>query len=134
MIFGFFLPQGLSDLLYHRVWLLRKASMSLSCLVTAYFACAFVDYNRVNHRLLEDIHRQNAELRRRMEDVQVATRARGHVGASGDDEEDGVARGGAMPLVSGVHALDRPSSGYESGLVSICIETRICFKKSLRFF
>eukprot|EP00096_Caligus_rogercresseyi_P011364 TRINITY_DN4448_c0_g1_i1.p1 TRINITY_DN4448_c0_g1~~TRINITY_DN4448_c0_g1_i1.p1 ORF type:complete len:545 (+),score=157.85 TRINITY_DN4448_c0_g1_i1:174-1808(+) len=57
----------LSTRLYERVWNVRKVC-SLLCLLTLfYFALKFKDYNKINNKLLEDIQKQNLELRQLME-------------------------------------------------------------------
>ena len=54
----------LQTLLHTRIWMARKFCILLSCLVLAYKAFTFQDYNRINYQLLQDIKNQNAELKK----------------------------------------------------------------------
>lgn len=65
------LIEDLPERIYARIWLLRQLSMLVCLCITGYTAYKFVDYNKVNNRLLEDIRKQNAELKQRMELMQV---------------------------------------------------------------
>lgn len=64
----------LPETLYYRIWLVRKASLGSCVAVTVYMAFTFVDYNKVNNQLLLDIRAQNAELKKKMELVQVSSK------------------------------------------------------------
>ena len=52
-------PQAL---LHFRIWIARKLALFLSFLVLLYKALTFKDYNKINFSLLQDIHKQNADL------------------------------------------------------------------------
>ena len=54
----------LQALLHSRIWAARKCAIFVSCLVLAYKAFTFQDYNRINFQLLQDIKNQNAELKK----------------------------------------------------------------------
>merc|ERR1719229_1955751 len=63
-----------SEALYVRVWLARKVSVLLCVCVSGYFAYSFIDYNKANHRLLEDIRQQNVDLKHKMELMQLSNK------------------------------------------------------------
>jgi hypothetical protein len=64
------MSEDLPETIYERIW-----SVFACFCVTGFFAYSFVDYNKVNNRLLEDIRRQNADLKQKMEVMQVSNRA-----------------------------------------------------------
>ena len=47
-----------SEALYLRIWLARKVSVLVCVGISSCFAFTFIDYNKANHRLLEDIRQQ----------------------------------------------------------------------------
>ena len=49
----------------------RHSSLALSVLLLVVTALRYKDYTLLNNSLLEDIRRQNMEMRRTMEDLQV---------------------------------------------------------------
>ena len=57
-------PQAL---LHSRIWIARKIALMCSCLVLAYVALTFKDYNIINYQLLQDIRKQNADLCKAMQ-------------------------------------------------------------------
>ena len=63
-----------SEALYIRIWLARKVSVLVCVCVSGYFAFTFIDYNKANHRLLEDIRQQNVDLKQKMELMQLANK------------------------------------------------------------
>ena len=63
-----------SEALYVRIWLARKVSVLLCVCVSGYFAYSFIDYNKANHRLLEDIRQQNVDLKHKMELMQLSNK------------------------------------------------------------
>ncbi len=65
----------LPETIYFRMWLCRKLTLTACFLVTGYFAYTFVDYDKVNNKLLEDIYRQNADLKHKMEMVQLTSKS-----------------------------------------------------------
>jgi len=54
---------------------LRKTALATCIVVVTYICYHYVDYQKVNNRLLEDIHRQNADLKRKMELVQLSSKS-----------------------------------------------------------
>ena len=64
----------LPETLHYRIWIIRKLSIFLCFCVSGFIAYNFVDYNRVNNKLLEDIRKQNADLKMKMEMMQVDNR------------------------------------------------------------
>lgn len=66
--------EDLPETIYHRIWLIRKTSIFACFCVTGYIAVKYVDYNRVNNKLLEDIRKQNADLKMKMEAMQVMSK------------------------------------------------------------
>jgi hypothetical protein len=67
---------NLSEMVNDRVWLARQAAIGLALLVLGIIAWRFKDYNKINNALLEDIKKQNLELRSSMESFQVGVRPR----------------------------------------------------------
>ena len=53
---------SIQTLLHYRIWTARKCSIIVSCIVLAFKAFTFQDYNKINFELLQDIKKQNAEL------------------------------------------------------------------------
>lgn len=66
--------EDLPETIYFRIWLMRKLAVFLCVCLTGYVAVNYVDYNKVNNKILEDIRRQNADLKQKMETFQVANR------------------------------------------------------------
>ena len=54
--------KSIQSLLHYRIWTARKCSIVCACIVLAFKAFTFQDYNRINFQLLQDIKKQNAEL------------------------------------------------------------------------
>ena len=54
-----------------RIWLVRNMAIAISVIVLTFMAVRFKDYNVLNIRLLEEIKRQNLELKKSMENFQV---------------------------------------------------------------
>jgi len=67
---------NLSRLVNDRIWMARQAAIAISIIVLAIIAYMFKDYNKINNHLLEEIRRQNMELKRNMESFQVDGRLR----------------------------------------------------------
>lgn len=65
---------GLSEVIYDRVWMTRQFTIGLSIFILTTFALKFKDYNLINNTLLQEIKKQNLELKRSMETFQVRTR------------------------------------------------------------
>ena len=63
-----------SEALYLRIWLARKVSVLICVSISGYFAYTFIDYNKANHRLLEDIRQQNVDLKQKMELMQLSNK------------------------------------------------------------
>ena len=56
-----------SSLLARRVWLVRNITAVLGLMLVALVAARYRDYNKMNNSLLQEIRRQNLEMRSRME-------------------------------------------------------------------
>jgi len=67
---------NLSQLVNDRIWMARQTAIAVSIIVLAVIAYMFKDYNKINNHLLEEIRRQNMELKRNMESFQVDGRLR----------------------------------------------------------
>lgn len=67
---------NLSQLVNDRIWMARQTAIAFSIIVLAIIAYKFKDYNKINNHLLEEIRRQNMELKRNMESFQVDGRLR----------------------------------------------------------
>ena len=67
---------NLSQLVNDRIWMARQTAIAISIIVLAVIAYVFKDYNKINNHLLEEIRRQNMELKRNMESFQVDGRLR----------------------------------------------------------
>ena len=64
----------LGELVTARVWMVRNAAVFISFLTLAVMAFRFKDYNMINNQLLEEIRRQNLDLKMSMENYQADTR------------------------------------------------------------
>jgi hypothetical protein len=64
----------LSQVVHHRVWMVRHVAIGLGTIILAIIAIKFKDYNKINNTLLEEIKRQNLELKRSMETFQVGNK------------------------------------------------------------
>ena len=67
---------NLSQLVNDRIWMARQTAIAMSIVVLAVISYMFKDYNKINNQLLEEIRRQNLELKRNMESFQVEGRLR----------------------------------------------------------
>ena len=67
---------NLSQLVNDRIWMARQTAIAISVVVLAVIAYRFKDYNKINNHLLEEIKKQNLELKRNMESFQVDGRLR----------------------------------------------------------
>ncbi len=74
----------LPEIIYERIWLVRKLSVFACFCVTGFVAYNYVDYNKVNNRLLEDIRKQNADLKRDMERIQLGYKTNNYSAAVKD--------------------------------------------------
>ena len=63
-----------NEAMYLRIWLARKVSVLVCVSISGYFAFTFIDYNKANHRLLEDIRQQNVDLKQKMELMQLSNK------------------------------------------------------------
>ena len=63
--------QDLPQVISYRIWMARKISIVFAIVVLTYFGYAFKDYNVMNNKLLQDIQRQNMELRRSLDLLQI---------------------------------------------------------------
>lgn len=64
----------LSQIVHNRVWMVRHTAIALGVLLLSFIAVKFKDYNKINNNLLEEIRRQNFELKRSMECFQVGSK------------------------------------------------------------
>ena len=71
----------LGELVSGRVWMVRNISVLLSLLTLAVMAVRFKDYNLINNQLLEEIRKQNLELKRSMENYQADSRDKYNLGS-----------------------------------------------------
>jgi len=60
-----------SEVLNQRIWAVRNSSVAICFLTLVVMAFRFKDYNLINNRLLEDIQKQNLELKRSMETFKI---------------------------------------------------------------
>ena len=65
---------GLTEMMNQRVWWLRNATVLVSFLTLVTMALRFKDYNLINNQLLEDIQKQNQEIKRSMEEYKIDNR------------------------------------------------------------
>ena len=61
----------ISDMINQRIWMVRNSAVFVSFMTLMMMAIRFKDYNLINNKLLEDIQKQNQELRRSMESFQI---------------------------------------------------------------
>ena len=62
------MPQIISS----RIWFVRKLTCIVASIILSYFAYVFADYNVMNNKLLQDIQRQNLELRKSLDALQIS--------------------------------------------------------------
>ena len=62
------IPQIIS----YRIWFARKLTCLTATVILSYFAYVFEDYNVMNNKLLQDIQRQNLELRKSLDALQLS--------------------------------------------------------------
>jgi len=62
------------QLVYGRVWLVRHFSLAASAIILTAKAVMYRDYNVINNNLLQEIKKQNFEMRKQMESFQVGGR------------------------------------------------------------
>jgi len=99
---------NLSGLVHDRVWLCRQVAIAVAAVVLAVVAVRFKDYNKINNQLLEEIRRQNLELKQNMESFQVSGRSR-----AGADTLDGAAlEGSRASLTSHLNQLLAEDTGF----------------------
>lgn len=60
-----------TETIYYWKWISRYVAIFVSCLYLAFTIFTFKDYNRINNSLLQEIKRQNLDIRRSMESFQV---------------------------------------------------------------
>jgi len=63
-----------AELIYSRVWLARHFSLAVSAVILAVKAVMYRDYNVINNNLLQEIKKQNLEMKKQMEIFQVGGR------------------------------------------------------------
>ena len=66
----------LSQVVSQRIWLVRNMAIFISIVVLTVMAVMFKDYNLLNNSLLEEIIRQNLDLKKSMETFQVSNKTK----------------------------------------------------------
>lgn len=99
---------GLAEAIYDRIWMTRQFTIGLGLFMVATFALKFKDYNLINNTLLQEIKKQNLELKRSMETFQVRSRERFSYG--GDIVDAG---GSASFLPPSVQCLLAEDTGFQ---------------------
>jgi len=66
--------QDISEMVNRRVWMVRNAAIFMSIFLMSVMAMKFKDFNLINNALLEEIKKQNFELKRSMETFQVGNK------------------------------------------------------------
>jgi len=61
----------ITNIINQRIWMVRNSAVFVSFMTLMILAIRFKDYNLINNKLLEDIQKQNQELRRSMETFQL---------------------------------------------------------------
>jgi len=68
------IPTELSEVVYERVWRLRNIAIGVCVLVLTVYVFIYKDYNLINNTLLQEIKKQNLELKQSMQMFQVRNR------------------------------------------------------------
>jgi len=63
-----------TEQIYYWKWVSRYAAIFISTLYLAFTIITFKDYNKINNSLLQEIKRQNLDIRRSMEGIQVGNK------------------------------------------------------------
>ena len=79
----------LSQMVSDRIWLVRNMAIFISIVVLTVMAIRFKDLNLLNNCLLEDIKRQNFELKKSMENFQVGNKLSQNIPMNSVDTLDG---------------------------------------------
>ena len=94
------------------MWRVRNTSVLLSFLTLAVIAVRFKDYNLINNQLLEEIRKQNLELKRSMENYQADSRDKYNLGRRQYvDSHDGLSQP-QLHLSEDIRAMLREDTGY----------------------
>jgi len=80
---------NISQVLSQRIWMVRNMAIFISIVVLTLKAMKFKDINIINNYLLEEIKRQNLELKKSMENFQVVNKMSGHIQNLNVDTLDG---------------------------------------------
>jgi len=68
------IPTELSEVVYERVWRLRNLAIGVCVMVLTVYVFIYKDYNMINNTLLQEIKKQNLELKQSMQMFQVRNR------------------------------------------------------------
>ena len=94
------------------VWMVRNVTVFLSFLTLAVMAVRFRDYNLINNQLLEEIRKQNLDLKRSMENYQADSRDKYNLGRRQFvDSHDGQSQP-QLHLSEDIRAMLSEDTGY----------------------
>jgi len=97
----------ITETVYGRIWFVRQIALGLCMLVLSVYAFMFKDYNVINNTLLQEIKKQNLDLKQSMQMFQVGNRQ--HSRGPGADMLDG-----PSPLFSSsISALLAEDTGFQ---------------------
>ena len=84
----------ISEMVNQRVWMVRNSAVVISFITLVTMAIRFKDYNLINNKLLEDIQKQNLELKRSMETFKLDNKNSYNFGKPGSPQDslDGLAQ------------------------------------------
>ena len=103
----------LGEIVTDRVWLARNTTVLISFLTLAIMAVRYKDYNMINNQLLEEIRRQNLDLKRSMENYQADTRDKYNLGRRHwVDSLDGQIQQPQLHLSKDIQAMLSEDTGY----------------------
>lgn len=97
----------ITETVYGRIWVVRQISLGLCIFVLSAYAFMYKDYNVINNTLLQEIKKQNLDLKQSMQMFQVGNRQ--HYRSPGADVLDG-----PSPLFSSsISALLAEDTGFQ---------------------
>jgi len=79
----------LSQIVNDRIWMVRNMAIFISIVVLSVMTIRFKDFNLINNSLLEEIKRQNLELKKSMENFQVGNKMAQNIPMNSVDTLDG---------------------------------------------
>ena len=102
----------LGEMVSGRIWMVRNVTVLLSFLILAVMAVRFRDYNLINNQLLEEIRKQNLDLKRSMENYQADSRDKYNLGRRQFvDSHDGQSQP-QLHLSEDIRAMLSEDTGY----------------------